>query len=242
MSELTTRLELFAAASHSQRKQFVASLKPEERDAWPYDFLNTAHPGQLPPPGDWLVWLVMGGRGFGKTRAGAEWVRSIADRDPDARIALVGASLSEVRSVMVEGESGLIACSPDSHRPSFEPSLHRLRWPNGAQAFLYSAAEPEKLRGPQHSHACRASAKRILRQRSARPDRRAAPCECERFRNGTATVTFRKRGLACAGRSDRRLGRVRSPYVHILRRRLALCSAAQRDDGICRKYRAKMPL
>ncbi|MBD3773769.1 MAG: DNA-packaging protein [Rhodobacteraceae bacterium] len=116
-------------------------------------FRPHAHPGQLAPDGAWQVWLVMGGRGFGKTRAGAEWVRTIAEGDPFARIALVGASLGEARSVMVEGESGLIACSPPDRRPVFEPSLHRLRWPNGAQAFLYSAAEPEALRGPQHSHA-----------------------------------------------------------------------------------------
>lgn len=120
---------------------------------WENYFPQLAHPGQLPPDGDWRVWLVLGGRGFGKTRAGAEWVRSIAEADPFARMALVGASLSEVRSVMVEGESGLIACSPQHNRPVFEPSLHRLRWSNGAVAFLYSAAEPEKLRGPQHSHA-----------------------------------------------------------------------------------------
>ncbi|MCR2834252.1 terminase family protein [Qipengyuania sp. RS5-5] len=120
---------------------------------WDNHFPNFAHPGQLAPAGDWQVWLVMGGRGFGKTRAGAEWVRSIAEGDMLARIALVGATLGEARSVMVEGESGLIAISPQENRPSFEPSLHRLRWPNGAQAFLYSAAEPESLRGPQHSHA-----------------------------------------------------------------------------------------
>lgn len=133
---------------------------------WENYFPQLAHPGQLPPDGDWRVWLVLGGRGFGKTRAGAEWVRSIAEADPFARMALVGASLSEVRSVMVEGESGLIACSPQHNRPVFEPSLHRLRWSNGAVAFLYSAAEPEKLRGPQHSHASGAGPKEILLQRS----------------------------------------------------------------------------
>ncbi len=120
---------------------------------WSEYFRVHAHDGQIPPQGDWQVWMVMGGRGFGKTRAGAEWTRQIAESDGFARIALVGASLGEARSVMVEGESGLIACSPPDQRPIFEPSLHRLRWPNGAQAFLYSAAEPESLRGPQHSHA-----------------------------------------------------------------------------------------
>ena len=120
---------------------------------FPHYFKPHSHPGQWPPEGDWQVWLVMAGRGFGKTRAGAEWVRTIAEGDMFARIALVGATLGEARSVMVEGESGLISISPPGNRPTFEPSLHRLRWPNGAQAFLYSAAEPESLRGPQHSHA-----------------------------------------------------------------------------------------
>ena len=139
------------------RADIVASLPDEEAIlaamGWDEHFHLTAHDGQLPPEGQWLVWLVMGGRGFGKTRAGAEWVRHITSNDPLARIALVATSLGEARSVMVEGESGLIACSPDDAKPVFEPSLHRLRWPNGAQAFLYSATEPESLRGPQHSHA-----------------------------------------------------------------------------------------
>ncbi|UIP08265.1 terminase family protein [Erythrobacter sp. SDW2] len=108
---------------------------------------------QHPPQGPWRVWLIKAGRGFGKTRAGAEWVRNVARHDPEARIALVGASLVEVRSVMVEGESGVLAASPGALAPDFEPSLRRLVWPNGAQAYLYSAGEPESLRGPQHSHA-----------------------------------------------------------------------------------------
>lgn len=108
---------------------------------------------QLPPPGAWRIWLICAGRGFGKTRAGAEWVQQMARSDPQARIALIGASLAEVRAIMVEGESGILAVSPPHRRPLFEPSLRRISWPNGAQAFLYSAAEPEGLRGPQHSHA-----------------------------------------------------------------------------------------
>ena len=116
---------------------------------WPF----WARPQQLPPPGDWRTWLIMAGRGFGKTRAGAEWVRAIGEAAPDARIALVAANLAEARSVMVEGQSGLLAIAPEETRPHWEPSLRRLRWPGGAQAVLFSAAEPEGLRGPEHSHA-----------------------------------------------------------------------------------------
>ncbi|HKR17006.1 DNA-packaging protein [Rhizorhapis sp.] len=108
--------------------------------------------GQREPEGDWRVWLLMAGRGFGKTRAGAEWVRSVAEADGAARIALVGATLHEARSVMVEGPSGLLAIAPEGKRPVYAPSLRRLVWRSGAQAMLYGAAEPESLRGPEHSH------------------------------------------------------------------------------------------
>lgn len=112
-----------------------------------------ARPEQLPPPGDWTVWLMLAGRGFGKTRAGAEWVRALAEADATARIALIGASLHEARAVMVEGESGLLAIAPSDNRPDWQPSRRRLLWPNGAEATIFGAADPDMLRGPQHSHA-----------------------------------------------------------------------------------------
>ena len=134
------------------RDGFLDGLEEEERARlmahWPF----WARTEQLPPPGDWRIWLICAGRGFGKTRAGAEWIGATARANPQARIALVGASIGEARSVMVEGESGILSCSRGDWRPLFEASLRRLTWPNGAQAHLYSAAEPESLRGPQHSH------------------------------------------------------------------------------------------
>ena len=165
-------LRFLLKAKPAERDIILAALSKEEQKALRSHWHLFARPEQLPPATDWRVWLIMAGRGFGKTRAGAEWVRSVAKRQPDARIALVGASLGEVRSVMVEGESGLLAISPAGRAPHFEPSLKRLTWSNGAQATLYSAQEPESLRGPQHSHACRAVAEGILCQRSPRPDRR----------------------------------------------------------------------
>ena len=129
------------------------SLDKAERNEFEYHWGMSARPEQLPPDGNWRVWLIMAGRGFGKTRAGAEWVRAIAEANCDARIALISSSLAEARAVMVEGESGIIACSSPERAPVFEASLRRLRWPNGAQAQIFSAAEPESLRGPQHSHA-----------------------------------------------------------------------------------------
>src|SRR6186713_3586027 len=140
-------------ASPERLRRFERTLTAAQRGELPHHFGFQAHPGQLPPDGDWRTWLVMAGRGFGKTRAGAEWVRAVAEADATARIALVAASLGEARSVMVEGESGLLACCPPERRPVFEPSLRRVTFANGAQALLYSAGEPESLRGPQHSHA-----------------------------------------------------------------------------------------
>jgi phage terminase large subunit-like protein len=143
-------------ASLDEDRRMASLARMKEKDAkaalrhWPF----WARPEQLPPPeDDWRVWLMLAGRGFGKTRAGAEWVRGIAESDGAARIALVGATLGEARSVMVEGESGLLAIAPPEQRPVWEPSLRRLRWPGGAEAMLYSGGEPEGLRGPQHSHA-----------------------------------------------------------------------------------------
>ncbi|GGE95092.1 DNA-packaging protein [Sphingomonas prati] len=109
-----------------------------------------ARPGQRAPPGDWRLWLMLGGRGFGKTRAGAEWVRAQLEGRPGVQAALIGATYAEARAVMVEGESGLLAIAPAHVRPVWEPSLRRLRWPGGGTATVYSAAEPEALRGPQH--------------------------------------------------------------------------------------------
>lgn len=146
------------ASGAADRETLAAELAPHELAALgSYYWEGWARDEQLPPQDRgrdiWRTWLICAGRGFGKTRAGAEWIRDVARNDGAARIALVGASLAEVRSVMVEGDSGVLAAAPGALAPVFEPSLKRLTWENGAQAFLYSAAEPESLRGPQHSHA-----------------------------------------------------------------------------------------
>ena len=145
--------EFFARLQPRDRKAFFSLLSEQEQLGFLHRWSFWARPEQLSPEGDWSVWLIMAGRGFGKTRAGAEWVRGIAEDDGSARFALVGANYAETRTVMVEGESGLLSIAPPKQRPVWEPSLKRLTWENGAQAHLYSAAEPEGLRGPQHSHA-----------------------------------------------------------------------------------------
>ncbi|HYD36361.1 MAG TPA: terminase family protein [Allosphingosinicella sp.] len=115
----------------------------EEWPAW-------AHDGQLPPHRDWRVWVLLAGRGFGKTRAGAEWVSSFARASPGARIALVAATPKEARRVMIEGRSGLLAVARAGEAPKFQPSLGRLVFASGAEAYVYSGADPESLRGPEH--------------------------------------------------------------------------------------------
>lgn len=117
--------------------------------AWPV----WAHRGQLPPEGEWRVWLMLAGRGFGKTRAGAEWVSALAREYPNAAFALVGATPMEVERVMIRGTSGLIAVARADEGVAFYPSRGRLEFASGAQAFVYSGANPDGLRGPEHDYA-----------------------------------------------------------------------------------------
>ena len=101
---------------------------------------------------EWDTWLLLAGRGFGKTRTGAEWVWRMARQNPGSRGALIGPTAADTRDVLVQGESGIIACAPASFRPLYEPSKRLLTYPNGSTQHLYSAAEPDRLRGPQHHY------------------------------------------------------------------------------------------
>jgi predicted phage terminase large subunit-like protein len=118
-----------------------------------HDWTFKGRDTQQAPRGDWRVWLLLAGRGFGKTRTGAELVRSRVGAWQARHVALVAPTAADARDVMVEGESGLLSIGMAEHRPVYEPSKRRLTWPNGAIATLYSADEPERLRGPQHDFA-----------------------------------------------------------------------------------------
>ena len=137
------------------QQTFLENLSPNALGALPYLFEFWAHQHQLAPEGNWRTWVILGGRGAGKTRAGSEWVRSEVEgsgpEDPgrSRRVALVGETLEQVRNVMVYGDSGILACSPPDRRPEWEETRRRLVWPNGAEAMAYSAHDPERLRGPQ---------------------------------------------------------------------------------------------
>lgn len=139
--------------------EFLDALDDGELLALPYLFDFWALEHQLPPEGNWRSWVIMGGRGAGKTRAGAEWVRSQMEGarplDPGAcrRMALVGETIDQVREVMIFGESGILACSPPDRRPEWQATRKRLIWPNGATAQAFSAHDPEGLRGPQFDSA-----------------------------------------------------------------------------------------
>ncbi len=134
-----------------QLSTFPDDLKEHFIRRWPI----WARREQLPDNSDWTNWLLLGGRGAGKTRAGAEWVRAMALGDPFfgskpvARIALVGETYSDAREVMIEGPSGLLALHNDEQRPEWISSRRLLRWSNGSVAHVFSSEDPDALRGPQ---------------------------------------------------------------------------------------------
>lgn len=144
-----------ASVDAAKRERFLNDLTEGELLALPFLFEFWAHDHQLPPQGDWRTWVCIGGRGAGKTHAGAEWVRSQVegarplDKGQAKRVALVGETYDQVRDVMVFGDSGILAVSPPDRRPKWEATRRRLVWPNGATATAYSASDPEALRGPQ---------------------------------------------------------------------------------------------
>ncbi len=133
--------------------ELLLELPDDQLAALAYDFHVWGRTSQVAPPGDWRVWLLLAGRGFGKTRSGAEWVRMLAEEKRAKRIALVAPTAQDLRNVMIEGESGILAISHPKYRPSFEPSRLRLEWSDGAVAYGFSADEPDRLRGPQHDAA-----------------------------------------------------------------------------------------
>ncbi len=134
-------------------------MTAKELEALKFDWPVWARAAQLAPYGDWHTWLYLAGRGAGKTRAAAEWVRAgmcgptPLSRGVYAAVALVGETAADARNVMVEGPSGLLAIHPPAFRPKYEPSKRRVTWKNGAVATLFNATEPDQLRGPQHDAA-----------------------------------------------------------------------------------------
>jgi phage terminase large subunit-like protein len=127
----------------------IDRLPPEHQVGVDYDWPTIGRPEQFAPAGDWRTWVIQAGRGFGKTLAGAQWVRERVERGQSRRVYIVGATASDLRDVMIEGPSGLLAISPPKSRPRYEPSKRRLTWPNGAIGILRTAEKPDRMRGPQ---------------------------------------------------------------------------------------------
>lgn len=147
-----------AAMPVSEREIFLMSLTPQESRALAYDWNFWARPAQKTPPGNWLTWLLLAGRGFGKTRVGAQWCAEKvygSSRSPLSsstgigRIAIIAETAADGRDVIVQGDSGILATSRPEFRPRYVKSDRKLEWPNGAVALLYSSEEPDQLRGPQ---------------------------------------------------------------------------------------------
>lgn len=130
------------------RRRIAEAKDARRRPPW----RDLARPEQLPPDGAWLVWIYAAGRGAGKTRAAAEWANEQAEQHPGCRIALIGRTPADVRDVMIEGDSGILAVAGEN-RPVYQSTKRRLTWPNGSVAHTYSAEVPSQLRGPQHHYA-----------------------------------------------------------------------------------------
>lgn len=149
--------EFLTSLPESERSQFLAETDPTALAHLLYDWKFWARPEQLEPKpdvlpaGNWWYWIALAGRGWGKTRAGSEWVRQ--RKEHCGRIAIIAETAADARDVVVDGASGIMACSPPWDKPKFEPSKRRITWENGAYATLYSGEDPEQLRGPQHSAA-----------------------------------------------------------------------------------------
>lgn len=148
--------QLLAELPEKEQAEYLNSLSDQEKALLAYHWEFWARPSQLEPTSEYNTWLILAGRGFGKTRIGSETIRSWAcGKTPLAggkygRIALVAETAADARDVMVEGESGILACHPKDFRPVYEKTNRKLTWPNGAVAYLYNATEPDQLRGPQH--------------------------------------------------------------------------------------------
>jgi phage terminase large subunit-like protein len=152
-SDIMALIVTLRQLSPETRRRLLAGLPAGVVDAIREEWWWQARGGQIEPKGKWRVWTIVAGRGFGKTRAGAEWVSQRARENPDARIALVGATRDEIAKYMVEGESGILDIARSGEAPRWIASRGVLEFPSGALGFAYPAATPDKLRGAQHHFA-----------------------------------------------------------------------------------------
>lgn len=139
---------MLALQPEATRREILAGLTNAQLESLSYDWNFWGRPEQLPPPGKWLTWLILAGRGFGKTRTGAEFVRHEVAAGRARHIAIIAETAADARDVLVEGPAGILRCHPPTDAPTYEPSKRRISWANGAVATLFNATEPDQLRGP----------------------------------------------------------------------------------------------
>lgn len=145
---------MLASLPETERQKKLNELPDKVKQALKWHWPFWARPDQLEPEGDdWITWLILAGRGFGKTRCGAEWVREKALNFPGCRIALIGETAADTRKVMIEGESGILNVSSPDFMPEYSPANRQINWPNGSVGLTYNATQPDQLRGPQHHFA-----------------------------------------------------------------------------------------
>lgn len=149
MSAKSFSIDSLVSLRPQQRAKILSQLSDDEALELLYTWRLWARPEQLAPLGNWHFWLILAGRGWGKSRTGAEWVHEEVERRGPCIVHLVGATSADVRDVMIGGPSGLLATAHPKRRPLYEPSKRLVTWPNGARALAFSSEEPERLRGPQ---------------------------------------------------------------------------------------------
>ncbi len=196
--------ERLMALAPGERAVVIRSLSGPQKREFNERWWQWALAGQRAPAGSWRVWLIRAGRGFGKTRAGAEWIAAFArTAPPGARIALVGATEEDARRVMIEGASGLLAVAHADEALHWTRHSGELRFPGGVRAFVYSAAAPAKLRGPQHD---------------------AAWCdELAKWPAATAAETWDNLAMTMRGSEDARIVVTTTPQpVKLMRRVMAM--------------------
>ena len=143
-----SRAMMVALLEEGEREAFWSGMAVEDKAALEWTWRFWARPEQMAPEGDWLIWLILSGRGFGKTRTGAQWVHGEAMAgDSNRHIALISQTPGDARDDMIEGLGGILKNVPPWEAPLYEPSKRRLTWPTGAFATVYSGAHPEQIRG-----------------------------------------------------------------------------------------------
>lgn len=148
MQKQSSLAEIFLELPISEQKRRISKLTDNEIIALSYDWEYFSRPSQQLPDGDWISWLILAGRGFGKTRTGAETVRQWIKTCP--YVNLIGATSDDARDIMIEGESGILAICPKDERPDYLGHKSQLRWPNGAKSLIFTADKPDRFRGKQH--------------------------------------------------------------------------------------------